>query len=153
MDKCMTQSVLILDKDEALCDELAEILRGTGYQASSGLDGQEGKRLLLKDREYDLVLLGLELPEDEESDLLGAIRGRSLLTKVLLLIRAHSARASGRALTDGFLSKPLIIPALLEKVGELIGQGPRGGHVDKGRVPPTGINLRNRERKKVLPVH
>ncbi len=133
----MTQSVLILDKDEALCDELAELLRGTGYQASSGLDGQEGKRLLLEDLEYDLVLLGLELPEDEESDLLGAIRERGLRTKVLFLIRAHSARASGRALTDGFLSKPLIIPALLEKVKELIGQGRGAGSSKKAEsLPP-----------------
>jgi DNA-binding response OmpR family regulator len=134
----MTQSVLILDKDEALCDELAELLRDIGYQASSGLDGQEGKRLLLEAREYDLVLLGLELPKYEESDLLGAIRKRSLRTKVVVLIQANSARASGWALTDGLLSKPLVIPALLEKVKELIGQGRRRGLVDKGRVPPNG---------------
>lgn len=131
----MPQSILILDKDEALCDELAELLKDAGYKASSGLDGPAGMKLI-EARKYALVLLGLELPKKEESDLLGAIRERGLRTKVLILIRAHSTRGSGRARTDGFLSKPLVIPALLEKVRELIGQPGSGAGSMKAESLP-----------------
>lgn len=130
----MNKSVLILDHDEALCSELETVLSDSGYQVISGNDGPEGKRLL-EERDFDLVILGLEMTLAGEKDLLGPLFAKGLETKVLVLSGRPRARAPGSTGLAGegrvapnasasprindFLSKPLHIQALLDKVGEL----------------------------------
>lgn len=127
--KPMTQSILILDNDEALCDELAAILADAGYAVGFGLNGQEG-RTLLAERDFDLVLLGLELSEDEKFELtrtfIGAARERGCETRVLILSEEGLAR-TGVSQGDGVLGKPPVISELLEKVQSLIGKGSKPG--------------------------
>lgn len=133
----MSPTILILDRDETLCEELMTGLLGAGYQARSGLDALEGMKLI-EDREYDLVLLGLDLPEGEESELLRAIKKKGRRTRVLVLGGVHFSRPPERPLKDGFLSRPIVIPTLLEKVRELISQGAGAGSRKSEVLHPGG---------------
>ncbi len=69
----MAKKILIIDDDKELCEEMAEILKGEGYDVSTAFDGLAGKKLI-EENHYNLLLLDVKLPDINGLDILKSMR-------------------------------------------------------------------------------
>lgn len=131
----MAKKVLIIDDDEDMCEEMAEILKDRGYYVSMAFDGLEGKRLIEK-YDYDILLLDLKIPGLNGFDILKSMKERKTKLKVLILTGRPLIKKLGQReenngedkqenilkLADGVINKPFDVETVLGKVKELIGE-------------------------------
>lgn len=85
----MSPKILIIDDDEMLCEELAEILMGNGYDVKTALDGQKGLDAI-REAPYDLVLLDIKMPQLNGLEALKEIKESKTAPKVMILSANHS---------------------------------------------------------------
>jgi CheY-like chemotaxis protein len=116
-------SVLVVDDEEDICRNLADILDDRGYQVDTALDGPSALELVRR-RGYDVALLDLMMPGMDGATLYAEMK--KLRASVLALLvtaypghpRAEAALARG---VWRLLRKPLDVPALLALLGRLKG--------------------------------
>ena len=77
-------AVLLCDDSSTERGSLARILRGEGYDVHEAGDGEVAIRLL-KDREMDLVLLDLNMPQVDGFEVLGYMQEHRRALPVILL--------------------------------------------------------------------
>lgn len=80
----MRHKIIIIDDDELLCEEIANILKAEGYAADYFLDPREGLAQLMKGA-YDLLLLDLKLPGFDGDKVLKLIKKSRLEIKIILI--------------------------------------------------------------------
>lgn len=131
----MKKKILMLDDDEELCEEIAEILIDEGYRVTTAFDGLRGKRLVEK-YNYDILILDIKMPGLSGLDILESIKGQNKELKVIILTgRPLSEELQERRickdkeekilrLADGIINKPFDIEVLLNKIKELSGKAP-----------------------------
>ncbi|MBA7470038.1 putative transcriptional regulatory protein TcrX [subsurface metagenome] len=131
----MKKRILVLDDDEELCEEIAEILIDEGYRVTTAFDGLTGKRLVEK-YNYDILILDVKMPGLSGLDILEGIKGQNKELKVIILTgRPLSKNLQGERiyedkeenilrLAEGIISKPFDIEVLLNKIKELSGKAP-----------------------------
>ncbi len=115
--------ILVADDDDALCDNLKEVLTAAGYCVAVARDGQAAIDMAQK-RSYDLLLLDLKLPEVAGLEVYRRIKTvQPDLTTILITGYADEMReAIGQALNESaytFMTKPLKMERLLELVDEI----------------------------------
>jgi DNA-binding NtrC family response regulator len=115
--------ILIADDDDALCDNLKEVLTTGGYCVAVARDGQVAIDMALRES-FDLLLLDLKLPEVEGLEVYRRIKAlQPELTTILITGYADEMRAViGQALNESvytFMTKPLNMERLLELVDEV----------------------------------
>ncbi|PIQ89281.1 MAG: hypothetical protein COV72_03830 [Candidatus Omnitrophica bacterium CG11_big_fil_rev_8_21_14_0_20_42_13] len=132
MDK---PKLLIIDDDEELCLELAEILRQENYIADTVFDGRSGISRI-GGRGYSLVILDLKMPRMSGYDVLRYIRAGFPSLKVIVITgidlnklnaemenvftkKAGESPANILKRADAVLSKPFDVEELLNKISEL----------------------------------
>ena len=131
----MKKKILIVDDDEEICEELAEILRDEGYAVETVSNGLAARSLIEK-KVFHLLMLDLKIPEVTGVELLEFIRKKRLPLKVLVV----TARPMGKQeivqqkdsivpdakeqrllkAADGIIPKPFDIPLLLARVKQLL---------------------------------
>lgn len=133
----MRKKVLVVDDDKEMCEELADILEGEGYQVTVAYDGLQGRNLLESDG-YDAVLLDLKMPRLNGLEVLKWAKQGGTKAKVLILTGSPTREdveegeilplnLEGEeeqiilALADGFLNKPYRVEVLLEKLRKVLG--------------------------------
>ena len=113
--------ILVVEDDRRLASMLAEILDAEGYDVTLAHDGQRALHEGLT-RSFDVLLLDRGLPGLEGLDVLGRLRGRGVLTPVLVLsaLGNPSDRVEGldRGAED-YLSKPFDMAELLARLRAL----------------------------------
>lgn len=116
------RSVLVVEDDRALAALLERMLLAEGYAVTVAPDGQRGLHLGLT-RAFDVMLIDRGLPAVEGLDLIGRLRGRGVLTPMLVL----SARGSTKDRVDGlnagaedYLAKPFEVSELLARLRALL---------------------------------
>jgi DNA-binding response OmpR family regulator len=126
----MTKRILIVDDDQELCEEIAEILIEEGYKVTSVFDGLEGKRFIEK-YDYDILILDVKIPGLSGLDILQGIREQNIALKVLILTGGplskgsreqqgyNDKEASILKMADGIVNKPFDVRLLLSKIKEL----------------------------------
>lgn len=131
----MKKKILMLDDDEELCEEIAEILIDEGYRVTTAFDGLTGKRLVEK-YDYDILILDVKMPGLSGLDILESIKGQNKEVKVIILTGRPLSKElqEGRIckdkeekilrLADGIINKPFDIEVLLNKIKELSGKAP-----------------------------
>ena len=127
----MKKKILMLDDDEELCEETAEILIDEGYRVTTAFDGLTGKRLVEK-YDYDILILDVKMPGLSGLDILKSIKGQNKKLKVIILTgrplsknlqeeRSYEDKEEDiLRLADGIISKPFDIEILLSKIKELL---------------------------------
>jgi len=127
----MKKKILMLDDDEELCEETAEILTDKGYRVTTAFDGLTGKRLVEK-YDYDILILDVKMPGLSGLDILQSIKGQNKELKVIILTgrplsknlqeeRSYKDKEEAiLRLADGIISKPFDIEVLLSKIKELL---------------------------------
>jgi two-component system response regulator QseB len=136
--------VLLVEDDRELAGMLAGLFEGEGYAVDTALDGQRGLHLGLT-RRYQVIVLDRGLPAIDGLDLLNRLRGRGVLTPVLVLSALGTPADRVRGLDAGaedYLGKPFDVEELLARLRAL-----RRRHQDVARTLPLGVrylNLDNR---------
>jgi len=120
--------LLIIEDDRDAADYLAKAFREVGHIADQAGDGEEGLQLAL-DGEYDVLIIDRMLPKRDGLSVIGALRGKSVETPVLILSalgqvddRVKGLRAGG----DDYLAKPYAFSELLARVEALARRRPKG---------------------------
>jgi two-component system copper resistance phosphate regulon response regulator CusR len=125
--------LFLIDDDEELCAELAEVLEAEGFKVDTALDGLQGLRRL-QEKQYQMIILDLKLPGLNGYGVLKGIRRTVKPLKVLVL----SGRPLGEPLlkedgvsqdeeekvlnmADFVINKPFMVDNLIQKVKELAG--------------------------------
>ncbi len=115
-----SKTVLVVDDDQDICDNITDILDDQGYSTDSAQDGSTALRLL-RERLFDIAILDFKMPGMDGAALQDEIRSR--YPKVIsIMITAHAGSDGvARALSKGIwkvLRKPVDVSVLLDLVKE-----------------------------------
>jgi DNA-binding response OmpR family regulator len=118
------QRILIIDHRPEHMRQPVLRLQLEGYEVDEAPDGETGLKLL-REGEYDLLLLDAELPGDPDGwDTLRMIRDDPELEKTKVIIFMASKGETGKVglfQVEGELRRPFPIGELLRKVGDVLG--------------------------------
>ncbi len=130
----MKKTILVIDDDEEICEEVSEILKDEGYEVTSSFDGLEGDRLAGSNH-FDLILLDLKMSGMTGLDILRHLKEKKEDAKVIVitgslavdrmlkqkkvLLEDKDSQILKQA--DSVITKPFDIEAVLVKIKELIG--------------------------------
>ncbi len=114
------KKVLIVEDDEAINNLIANTLRQEMYDCYSAFDGKEGADMF-EQRQYDLVLLDLMLPEINGYELLEFIKPTDTPVIIISAMGQVQDRIKGlRMGADDYLAKPFQIGELLARVESVL---------------------------------
>src|SRR5437588_5877821 len=93
-------SVLIIDDEAAIRESLETVVGLEGYAVEVAATGREGLELLAE-RQFDLVLLDLALPDRNGMDVLGSIRAHDPQLSVIMITAYGTVENAVRAIQSG----------------------------------------------------
>jgi RNA polymerase sigma factor (sigma-70 family) len=114
----MTQTVFIVDDDEAMRDALTQLLETVGLQVETYADGPAFLAAYGKDRS-GCLLLDMAMPGMTGLDVQAELKARNLMIPIIFLTGHGDIPLAVRALQAGavdFLEKPILGDTLLERV-------------------------------------
>ena len=103
------RNILLVDDDRAFCDVLQVLLGEMGYEVVTETDGRNTLKLL-KDGEFDVLLLDLLMPAVGGLDLLAEVRQHFSILPIVVVTGHDSAETTIAAMRGGatdFVSKPV----------------------------------------------
>ena len=129
----MRHKIIIIDDDELLCEEIANILKDEGYSVDYFLDPRIGLKQLMTGA-YGLLLLDLKLPGFDGDSVLRLIKRSELKIKTIMISGSIIAAngdgpvrnlpgiitAAELAQADAVLAKPFDPELLLKEIGRLL---------------------------------
>ena len=110
--------VLIVDDDEALADNLAEIVETLGARTTIASDRQSAL-VRAADRDFDVALIDVQLPDGDGVGLLAPLRERCPFVEIVLITgnaTLEGAMAAVRGGAFAYVMKPFSPPDLLDTV-------------------------------------
>ena len=133
----MRQKILVVDDDKEMCEELADILEGEGYQVTFAFDGLQGKSCL-ESNDFDAVIMDLKMPKLNGLEVLKWVKESGRKAKILILTGSPTKKDVDDGeilplnlekdekrkildLADEFLNKPYQVEALIKKLKEVLG--------------------------------
>ncbi len=131
MTLAVNAHLLLVDDDPGLLKLLGMRLASEGYQVSTAENGQEGLRVLSREK-IDLVISDLRMDEMDGLQLFSEIQKRSPGMPVIILTAHGSIPDAVSATRQGvfsFLTKPVDREALYKAIDEALSQ--RGSAVDE----------------------
>ena len=119
--------VLVVDDQFTVRELQRAILRAAGYRVEVAADGREALQILTTNKDFDIVVTDLQMPEMDGLELLSAIRSdpnRSWLPVIIVTSRGseEDRRQGVQAGADAYIVKDEFDQqALLDTVGRLVG--------------------------------
>ncbi len=110
----MTKSLLIIDDEKHLADNLQRYFRGKGMEVSTAYDGASGIRAARESR-FDAVILDLRLPDMSGLEVLVAIKEHNPGTGVVMFTAYGDVATAVKAIqqkADNFVLKPVDLKVL-----------------------------------------
>jgi two-component system OmpR family response regulator len=118
---------LLVEDDNAIADFVGRGLREAGFAVDRVNDGDAGLSAAL-DHPYDVAIVDVMLPKRDGLSLIEDLRGRKILTPVLILSARRSVDDRVRGLQaggDDYLTKPFAFAELLARVQALLRRSTR----------------------------
>jgi len=117
----MNEKILVVEDDLDLHFILCKMLSKHNYRIQSAYSGLEAKQLI-KQNEYDLIILDLMLPEVTGEQLIKIIRDKQVTPILIISSKVHiedrvAALENG---ADDYLTKPFEQQEVLARVGALL---------------------------------
>ncbi|MCM3161097.1 MULTISPECIES: response regulator transcription factor [Metabacillus] len=116
--------ILLAEDEEVLRMLVVDTLEDEGYSIDEACDGQEAYDLI-KQNEYDLILLDYMMPVYTGLELIELIRKENIQTKIMMLSAKSQATDQQKVLEAGanyFMSKPFSPIQLVERIEEILGE-------------------------------
>lgn len=120
----MSGLVLIVDDDEALSENLAEIVQELGVETVITRDRQ-GALAAAAARDFDVALIDVRLPDGDGLSLLGPLRARSPHLQAVMVTgnaSVEGAMAAVRGAAFAYVLKPVSPPDLLDTTRRALDQ-------------------------------
>jgi len=118
------KTILVIEDDRFIGEMYVRSLKKAGYEIDWMVDGNDGL-IAARNKDYDLILLDVMLPERRGTEILGALRGgtEDLIphSKVIVLTNFEQddeSRMEMEKHADGYLIKAEITPSKLISVIE-----------------------------------
>jgi DNA-binding response OmpR family regulator len=112
--------ILIIEDNEKLAKMLKEAFHKAGFTADYLTAGDKGeKRLLIHNKDYDLVLLDLNLPNKDGFQICKEIREKGISTPILVLTAKNNTEDKVNLLNmgaDDYMTKPFSLEELLARI-------------------------------------
>jgi len=117
-------SLLIIDDDLILMEQLAELFRMEGYVVATATDGLDALRLLTAGEQPDLLLMDMHMEGLGGEELATELHGLGRPFPILLITAdPDPAACAARVGAQGYLAKPFDLPVLLAQVEQLLWEG------------------------------
>lgn len=159
----MSFTILIIDRDVALVENVKQLLAGEGYEVVTAATGQSGLALAELNRP-GLILLDVDLPDLDGYELCRTLRSMPAAAEILI----HSARAAVEDKVAGFqagandyIVKPVAAAELLARIRAALRSpekaqtpimalwGPKGGVGTTALAVNLAVALRTKTQKRV----
>ncbi len=117
----MKKRILVCDDEESIRLLLSEILQDD-YEVMEATDGQEALRLVTK-YPFDLIIIDIKMPGTHGIEAIERIRKRNATIPIIICSAYRLMEDDVVVKTSNiaaFITKPLDIKALREKISELI---------------------------------
>lgn len=120
------KTILIVEDDRFIGEMYVRSLKKAGYEVDWMVDGNDGL-IAARNKQYDLVLLDVMLPERRGTEILEALRGTEDLiphSRVIVLTNFEQddeSRSAMESRADAYLIKAEITPNKLLSVIEQLG--------------------------------
>lgn len=132
----MNASILLVDDDEEICDEIKGLLKDEGFLVTVAGDGLTAVNLLDR-KPFDLMILDLKIPGIPGIEILRHVKGKQSATKVLVVTGKPMRNIDDQDQNpdifdddpeqielmdkaDGFVGKPFDVEILLARIKTLV---------------------------------
>ena len=143
----MRPYVVVIDDDEKITSLLRRSLAFEGYEVATAPNGREGLRLLAE-READLVILDVMMPQLDGWEVIRRLREAGVPTPVLMLTAKDDVRDRVKGLdlgADDYLVKPFALEELLARVRALLRRRPERSEDGRLRFEDLQMDVDARE--------
>jgi two-component system cell cycle sensor histidine kinase/response regulator CckA len=130
MEPTHKRRVLVVDDEESVRRFADHVLRESGYDVVTALDGPEALRLVEQQRPFDLFLLDVVMPEMRGDELGRRLREQDPDAKILYFTGYPDRLFQERRIlweNEAFIEKPASLNGLLEAVSLLLFGSVGGG--------------------------
>lgn len=137
------RSVLVIDDQDGNRAMLADLLEGLGFATWEAIDGESGLDTMRRELP-ELVITDIAMPGIDGLELIRRVRADPVLRQIPVIAVSASISLAGEAAcldagANAFLPKPIDQPALLERIGALLGlrwlTGPAAAPHDPNEAP------------------
>lgn len=134
--------ILLIEDDERIRIEMLDALRAADFDVDVSVLAQHARRAL--EREYDLVLLDLGLPDGDGLDLCRELRAAGRSVPVIIITARDQPEQRVRGLdvgADDYVVKPFHVPELIARVRTVLRRsgaagGPGGARMGELAIDP-----------------
>lgn len=115
-------NLLLVEDDPVLADGLTHALLDSGYSVTHEVSGLRADKLLVE-RQFDLVILDLGLPDMDGTEVLSRLRQRGNSLPVMVLTARNTLNDRVQGLNygaDDYLAKPFALPELEARIRALL---------------------------------
>jgi PAS domain S-box-containing protein len=121
--------ILIVDDNSAVRTITATMVRTLGHEAVEAVGGQNGLDLLQRDRQFDLLIVDLAMPNMHGDEF--AAKARDLILGVpILFVTGYAEPGWVKHRIDGLLKKPFRVAQLAEKLRLALSGGAQKNRLD-----------------------
>jgi len=115
--------ILVLEDNQKLANSLSRGLRQEGYAADFVTNGADGeKRILMNPKDYDLLILDVQLPGKNGIDVCTSLRQKGINVPIIMLTARDAVEHTVRGLDSGaddYMVKPFSFEELLSRIRAL----------------------------------
>lgn len=118
----MKEKIFLLEDDAFLRDGLCELLSKEDYSVTSASSVKEAERII-KEKDFNLIILDVLLPDGNGFDLCGRIRALGISTPILFLTACDDEIQIVRGLDSGaddYVTKPFKLLEFMSRVRALL---------------------------------
>lgn len=118
--------LLLVEDSVQLNKALSTVLKRNSFVVDSAFDGEEAL-ILLKDYQYDIIILDIMLPKIDGIEVLKKTRASGIQTPIIMLTAKSTTEDKILGLdagADDYLSKPFVVEELLARIRALTRRRP-----------------------------
>lgn len=145
-------SILVVEDDLALNNQIFDLLQGHGYRVDQSFDGEHGLNAAISGL-YDLILLDVMLPKRDGFSLLGMLRKTQATPVIMVTAKgAEEERIRGfQQGTDDYLSKPFNTKELLLRIEALLRRSnPQAIQTEVNHIDLDGLQLNQLQQEALM---